>query len=59
MTYNSLLIHKIVSVELEPISQLTTGAYTRALVAIDENGNEMQLVLFSDDESSLEIKDKQ
>ena len=55
----SMNIHRVVSVELEPIKETHSGAQWRTLVITDASGHKTELCLFlqkDDCAASLELK---
>lgn len=47
-------LHNVQSVELKPITK-AGAAIWRELIVIDEKGNRIEIVLFSNNESNLEM----
>jgi hypothetical protein len=52
----SVTFHKVVKVEAEKIGRLGTGSYARRIIAKDETGRTVELVLFSDEKAKLAIE---
>lgn len=55
----SMNIHRVVSVELEPIEKTHSGAQWRTLVIMDASGHTTEICLFmqsGDSTASLELK---
>ncbi len=47
-------VHNVQSVELKPITKAGLAIW-RELIVIDEKGNRIEIVLFSNDESNLNV----
>ncbi len=56
MSFNSMDLMRVCNVKVMPVYNLTKGSYARHLIITDTDGNEMDIGLFADDKSLLNVE---